>query len=71
MSTGRLIAGMAVLVLVGAPMVWFLWDVLNELLLGEVNGGRLLVALPVLAVFIGYLYFVSRRIQAWESRDLG
>ena len=59
---------MFLLVIIGAPMVWYLWERVNELLSGEIHGQRLLVAVPVLLVFLGFLYFVSRTVNRWEEK---
>lgn len=67
MTTARLILGMSALVLVGAPMVWFLWEVLNDLLQGIVDGPRVLIALPVLLAFLALLDFVARTVRRWEG----
>ncbi len=66
---GRLIAGITVFVIAGAPMVAYLWETLNMALALHVTAARVLVSLPVLAVFAGMLYLLSRRVQAWERRS--
>jgi hypothetical protein len=48
-------------------MVWYLWERLNELLNGEFYANRLLVAIPVLLVFVGLLVLVSRTVQKWDA----
>lgn len=73
MSTIKLIGGMAFFVVLGAPLVWYLWQVLNDLLQGIVNPLHLLVAVPVLLLFLGLLALVSRAVARWEaspSRDI-
>lgn len=66
MSTGKLIGMMALFVLLGFPMVWYLWETLNEVLAGEIHGTRLLVAVPVFLVFLGLLTLVARSVQRWD-----
>lgn len=65
---GTLIASMAVFVVVGMPLVYYLWSVLNELLSGRVEWGRLGLAVPVAAVFVGLLVLVTRALSRWETR---
>lgn len=48
-------------------MVWYLWEVLNQLLAGVVDGSRLLIAVPVLLLFIGLLTLVSRSVNRWDT----
>lgn len=66
MSTGKLIALMGLFVLLGSPLVWYLWEVLNQALSGVFDGLRLLVAVPVALVFLGLLIVVSRSVQRWD-----
>lgn len=68
MSTLKLIGGMGVLVVIGAPMVWYLWEVLTQLLSGVVDTRALLIAVPVFLVFLAFLWFVSRTVQRWDER---
>jgi hypothetical protein len=63
----RLIIGIAVFVLVGSPMVGYLWETLNQLLAGEVHPGRLLVSLPLLVVLAGVLMLLSQFVRRWEG----
>ena len=62
-SFTRLLLLMAVFVLVGVPLVAFLWETLNEVLALDVAGRRLLWALPVLALFSGLLVLLARRLR--------
>ena len=67
---GRLIAGMALFVVLGIPLVGYLWETLNELLAGHVDGTRLLISLPVLALLGALLAWLGRRVWAWEGRHV-
>ena len=69
MSTPKLIASMSILVVLGAPLVWYLWEVLTQLLSGVVDGQALLIAVPVLIVFVAFLGFVSRTVQRWHETE--
>lgn len=65
---GTLIASIAAFVVVGMPLVYYLWSVLNELLSGHVEWARLGLAVPVAAVFAVLLVLVVRAISRWEAR---
>lgn len=56
---------MALSVVVGAPLVAFLWETLNELLALHVNLSRLLISVPVLLLFAGMLWLLGRTIRRW------
>lgn len=57
---------MAIFVVIGTPMVYFLWSVVNELLTGHVDGRRLALAIPILGVFIVLLGYVARTVRRWD-----
>ena len=67
MSTGKLIGLMAVFVVLGMPLVWYLWTVVNEVLTGHVNGRHVLIALPVLVVFLALLVLLSKAVRRWDE----
>lgn len=67
MSTGKLIGLISLFVVLGMPLVWYLWTVANELLTGHVDGQRLLLAVPVLAVFLTLLVFLSKAVRRWDE----
>jgi hypothetical protein len=66
-STTKLVGAFLGVIAVGAPMVWVLWEALNDLLSGVLDGRRLLIALPVLVLFLVYAAFVGRLVQRWEE----
>ena len=53
-----------VFVLVGVPIVAVLWDAVNHVVAGEL--GRLVIALPALAVFVAFLFVLGNRIRRLE-----
>jgi len=69
--TGLLIAAMAGLVALGFPMIYVLWDALNQVLLGDLASIRWVLVLPVLAVFVAYVYIVARIVRRWERPPEG
>ena len=68
LGTGGLIAAMLAFVVVGAPMVYYLWTTINEVLAGHFDGGRLGISIIVLLIFLGLLNILTRSIRRWEAR---
>lgn len=58
----RLMLLLGAFVVVGIPFVAILWETLNEVLSGHIDGGRLVVAVPVLAVFLAILTLAGRAL---------
>ena len=67
-GTTGLIGAMLLFVVVGAPMVYYLWTTLNEVLAGHIDGGRLGISIIVLLIFLGLLGILTRSIRRWEER---
>jgi hypothetical protein len=63
----RLLGPMAVYVLIGAPLVAYVWETLNVLLTGQVDFGR--IGLAVLAAIVLAVLFrlMQRSISRWET----
>jgi hypothetical protein len=57
----RLFLLLTVALVIGAPLVAYIWDSLNRIVAGEY--GRLVVALPLLVVFIVFLVVFARQLQ--------
>lgn len=55
---------MGLYVILGVPLVGYLWDVLNDVLALHVDGVRLLTAVPVAIVLFFYLKFLAAKLQA-------
>lgn len=68
---GELLAWMTGFVVVGAPLFFFVWQFINELLLGRVRGSTALAALVALAFLAGVLAFLARRVRMWEAGGSG
>lgn len=68
LSTVTLIAVIGVFVVVGAPLVWYLWTTLNEVLAGRFEGGRLLLSGIILLIFAGLLTILSRSVRRLDER---
>jgi ABC-type proline/glycine betaine transport system permease subunit len=56
------------LVLVGGVLVAYLWETLNRLATGFVEPVRLLIAIPVLAIFALLLRYIARLVTRWDSQ---
>lgn len=61
---------MALFVLVGSPMVTFLWWVLGDLLAFNADPLLVVLAIPVLVLFVGWLVLLARRIEQWTAQDV-
>lgn len=53
---------MPAFVLLGVPLEAYLWETLSDLLALQAGLTQVLVALPVLTVFVGLLVLVARRL---------
>lgn len=67
LSTSRLVLGIGFFVLVGTPLVGFLWYTLNEFLEGEFHLWLILTAVPTAILLYVFLRFMARRVSAWEG----
>jgi hypothetical protein len=65
-STGEVIGLMALFVLLGLPLVGYLWETINQLLSLKIGTTRALISIPVLLLFIGLMMLVARRVQRWQ-----
>lgn len=68
LGMGGLMALMGGFVVVGAPMVYYLWTTINELLVGHIAGGRLGITAVVFLIFLGLLSILTRSIRRWDER---
>ena len=69
MGTLGLVGTMAMYVAAGFPLVWYLWETLNDVLSGRFDGLRLLVALAVSLLLLGLLILLARSVQQWDRMD--
>lgn len=63
--TLKLIGLIMLFVVIGTPLVYVLWSFVNELLVGHLDPGLAVLALPALAVFAGVLVVLGR----WARRQ--
>lgn len=62
------VLGIALFVLLGIPLVAYLWDTLNYLFAGVVQPWRLLGLLPVAALFYLLLRTMARAVDSWHGQ---
>ena len=58
---------MALFVIVGTPLLAYVWETLNLLVAGRADAGRLLITLPIAALLAGVLWLLARTISRWEG----
>lgn len=58
---------MAFFVIVGTPLVAYVWETLNLLVAGRADVGRLLITIPMAALLAGVLLMLARAISRWEG----
>jgi membrane protein implicated in regulation of membrane protease activity len=68
-ATPVLIAAMAIAVLAGAPLVFFLWDAINHLLAGQVADIAALPTLVAAVVFSVLLWVLGRSVMRVMGQD--
>lgn len=64
---GGLMAAMALFVVVGTPLVYVLWSVVNDILTGHIVTTRLILAVPALILFIIVLNLLARAVRRWDA----
>jgi len=64
--TSRLVLGIGLIVLVGTPLVGYLWYTLNDVFAGEFRPIQVLMAIPVAILLYGWLRFMGRRVNQWD-----
>lgn len=67
LTAGKLVLYIALLVVIGLPMVYILWDAVNHLLTGHIGDINFVLVLPVLAVFAVFVYVLARLVRRWEA----
>ncbi|HEU4698613.1 MAG TPA: hypothetical protein VFS40_05500 [Gemmatimonadales bacterium] len=68
---GRLVLGIAGFVLVGVPLLAFVWEGLNRLLSGTIHARLLVAALIALALLVPLWRFLARTVVRWDARRHG
>lgn len=63
---GKLVLLILAFVVIGIPVVAFVWDALNHLFAGDVTGRWLLTAVAGLAALGLLLRLIGRTLTSWE-----
>jgi hypothetical protein len=63
----KLVSVILALLLVGIPVVAFIWETLNHLLSGQVEPMRLLISVPVVGLLYILLRIVARILAKFEE----
>jgi hypothetical protein len=63
----KLFASILGFVLVGTPLVAYLWDALNRLMAGHVNARRIAIAAVAALLFAALLRLLMRAVWRWEG----
>ncbi len=58
---------MGLFVVLGIPLVGYVWDTLSDLLALEVGAAQVLIGLPALLLLIGLLVLLYRSIRGWTQ----
>ena len=61
-----LMIGMGVFVIIGIPMVFYIWRFVNDLLSGRFDLGDAALAAVLLVIFIGFLRILAKRVHRWH-----
>jgi hypothetical protein len=66
-SLSKLTVGIALFVLVGFPLVAYLWETMNQLMGGIVRPVQLALSVPAALLLAGVLVVLSRTVRRWEA----
>ena len=66
-SVLKLVGAMAVFVLLGFPLVGYLWKTINDLLALQVGTTRLLLSIPVAILLAALLWGLSKAVSRWQD----
>jgi hypothetical protein len=61
------VLGIALFVLLGTPLVAYLWATLNHLLSGIVDPLRIVGMVPAAALFWLLLRYMARAVESWQA----
>ena len=59
----KVLLTLGLFVIVGIPMVAYLWETLNQVLSGQIEARRMLLSLPMLLAFGVLLFLLARNLN--------
>jgi len=59
---------MGVFVLIGVPLVYVVWEAVNQALTGDLGAVRLKVVFPAAAGLVVVFYVLTRVLRRWSDR---
>ena len=68
LSAAALVARIAVAVVLGIPLLAVVWETLNELIAGHLNGRLLLLGAPAAVLLVVLWRFLAGAVQRWDAR---
>lgn len=63
----QLLLPMTAYVVIGTPLVAYIWETLNLLVAGRAETVRLILTLPAAALLAGVFVLLTRTIARWEG----
>jgi hypothetical protein len=66
-SAGVLLAVIAAFVIVGFPLVYVIWETINQVLTGNLGAVRPALFFPALVVFAVLLVVLARVLRRWSA----
>ncbi len=66
---GKLVTSLAVFLIIGAPMAFYIWHTLSDLLAGSFRSSALLVSLVLIVAFFVVLRFLGRYVRSIAAKQ--
>jgi hypothetical protein len=63
-----LMIGMGLFVIIGIPMIFYIWRFINELLSGRFILADAALATVLLVIFIGFLRILGKQVRRWDGQ---
>ncbi|MEM8532327.1 MAG: hypothetical protein AAGF95_15895 [Chloroflexota bacterium] len=60
-----IVVQMVLFVIIGTPMVAYLWEIINKVLALSATPTQILFGIPVLILFVGFVAILTSRIRKW------
>ncbi len=63
-SPSKIFPWLALFIVLGMPLVAYLWETLHQVLAWHVEPTRLLISVPVFGLFLGLMFALSRKLAS-------